>query len=117
MKGFVAGFVLATLAFSVSEMDQDAVELEPGDDVPFAGWLVSPSDFDRMLQATLDLPLKIDEIAAWERGHALAIQSMESAQEALKGCQPKRGVVDRALGAIVAVAPVALAWKVCSDSQ
>lgn len=115
---FVAGFVMASLLLLAPPQDHDAMRLEPGDDVPFSGWLVSGEDFDAMLQATLDAPLLREEIAAWERGHALAIQAMESAQEALQGCQPKRGVLDRVLKTLEVTAPVVAAVALCSgDGQ
>ena len=41
---------------------------------------------------------------------------MESAQEALKGCQPKRGTLDKVLGAVESVAPLAVAMVVCYDN-
>ena len=107
MRGFVLGLLLATLAATVSPR-QSAQEMQAGDVAQFAGVLVTEAQYRRMAQALLDLPLKDAEIKAWQRGHALAIDSMEKALASLRQCEPRRSTAEKVLGTVSDLALLAV---------
>jgi len=115
--GLVAVFMLgAWVSPYVAQERPDAVELGAGEAAPFAGVLLDMADFDELLQAKLDVPLLRQEIEQWERGHALAIMAMESAQEALKGCAPEKGILDKVATVAERLVPVLIAAQLCTGN-
>ncbi len=92
----------------VSQDVPAAVSISEGTAAPFTGVLVPEVTYRAMGQAVLDLVAERKVSAAYKRGHALALEAMIRAQEALTMCEPKRSQISKVLSTIRDLAFVAI---------